>query len=82
MSIAANPISIAIFNSPDPMHARSDNSLSRILRIACWVVISVCQVFAADPVVSRVQAKQRKGSWLVDSTYDLAGMNLKYSFDL
>ena len=54
------------------MHARSDNSLSRILRIACWVVISVCQVFAADPVVSRVQAKQREGSRMVDITYDVA----------
>ena len=54
------------------MNARSDNSLSRILRIACWVVISVCQVFAADPVVSRVQAKQREGSRLVDITYDVA----------
>jgi formylglycine-generating enzyme required for sulfatase activity len=54
------------------MHARSDNSLSRILRIACLVVISVCQVFAADPVVSRVQAKQREGSRMVDITYDVA----------
>jgi len=54
------------------MHARSDNSLSRILRIACWVVISVCQVFGADSVVSRVQAKQREGSRMVDITYDVA----------
>ena len=64
------------------MHARGDNSLSRILRIACWVVISVCQVFAADPVVFRVQAKQREGSRMVDSTCDVAGLNLKYSFAL
>ena len=54
------------------MHARGDNSLCRILRIACWVVISVCQVFAADPVVSRVQAKQREGSRMVNITYDVA----------
>ena len=54
------------------MHARSDNSLSRILRIACLVVISVCQVFAADPVVSNVQAKQREGSRMVDISYDVA----------
>jgi formylglycine-generating enzyme required for sulfatase activity len=54
------------------MHARSDNSLCRILRIACWVVISVYQVFAADPVVSSVKAKQREGSRLVDITYDVA----------
>jgi hypothetical protein len=71
-------------STSDPMHARSDNSLCRILRIACWVVISVCQVFAVDPVVSRVQAqaKQREGSRMVDSTCDVASLNLKYSFAL
>ena len=33
---------------------------------------SVCSIFAADPVVSNVQAKQREGSRLVDITYDVA----------
>jgi sulfatase modifying factor 1 len=32
----------------------------------------VCSIFAADPVVSNVQAKQREGSRLVDITYDVA----------
>jgi formylglycine-generating enzyme required for sulfatase activity len=31
----------------------------------------VCSIFAADPVVSNVQAKQREGSRLVDITYDV-----------
>jgi hypothetical protein len=49
--------------------------------IAVWLLdASVWQVLAVDPVVSNVQAKQRKGSRLVDSTCDLAGPNLKYSF--
>jgi hypothetical protein len=39
------------------------------------MVISVCQVFAADRVVSRVQAKQREGSRMVDITYDVADPN-------
>ena len=51
--------------------------------IAVWLMVaSVWQVLAVDPVVSNVQAKQREGSRLVDSTYDLAGLNLKYSFVL
>lgn len=33
---------------------------------------SACSIFAADPVVSNVQAKQRDGSRLVDITYDVA----------
>ena len=33
---------------------------------------SVCSIFAADPVVSNVKAKQREGSRLVDITYDVA----------
>ena len=33
---------------------------------------SVCSIFAADPIVSNVQAKQREGSRLVDITYDVA----------
>jgi hypothetical protein len=51
--------------------------------IAVWLMVaSVWQVLAVDPIVSNVQAKQREGSRLVDSTYDLAGLNLKYSFVL
>ena len=41
--------------------------------IAVWLLVaSACQVLAVDPVVSRVQAKQREGSRLVDITYDVA----------
>ena len=41
--------------------------------IAYWIMVtSVWQVLAVDPVVSRVQAKQREGSRLVDITYDVA----------
>jgi len=75
MSIAPNSIRISILNSPDPMHDRSDNSLCRILRIACLVVISVYQVFAADSVFFRVQAKQSEGSPLVDISYDVADLD-------
>ena len=57
------------------MHARSDNSLSRILRIASLLVISVYQVFAADSVVFRVQAKQSERSRLVDISYDVANLD-------
>ncbi len=57
------------------MHALSGNFLCRILRITCLMVISVCQFFPADPVVSRVQAKQREGSRLVDITYDVPDPN-------
>ena len=40
--------------------------------IAVWLLVaSACQVLAVDPVVSRVQAKQREGSRLVDITYDV-----------
>ena len=40
--------------------------------IAYWfMVTSVWQVLAVDPVVSRVQAKQREGSRMVDITYDV-----------
>ncbi len=35
------------------------------------MVASAVQVFAVDPVVSNVQAKQREGSRLVDITYDV-----------
>ena len=49
--------------------------------IAVWLLVaSGWQVLSVDPVVSKVQAKQREGSRLVDSTCDLAGLNLKYSF--
>jgi len=41
--------------------------------IAVWLIVaSACQVLAVDPVVSRVQAKQREGSRMVDITYDVA----------
>ncbi len=41
--------------------------------IAVWLMLaSAWQVFAVDPVVSRVQAKQREGSRIVDITYDVA----------
>ena len=41
--------------------------------IAYWLMVaSACQVLAVDPIVSRVQAKQREGSRLVDITYDVA----------
>ena len=51
--------------------------------LAVWLMVaSVWQVLAVDPVVSNVQAKQREGSRLVYSMYDLAGLNLKYSFIL
>jgi len=36
------------------------------------MVASAWQVLAVDPVVSRVQAKQREGSRMVDITYDVA----------
>ena len=36
------------------------------------MVASAWQVLAVDPVVSRVQAKQREGSRLVDISYDVA----------
>jgi formylglycine-generating enzyme required for sulfatase activity len=40
--------------------------------IAVWIMVaSAVQVFAVDPVVSNVQAKQREGSRLVDITYDV-----------
>ena len=43
------------------------------LLIAFWLMVaSAWQVLAVDPVVSRVQAKQREGSRLVDITYDVA----------
>jgi len=49
--------------------------------IAVWLLVaSGWQVLSVDPIVSKVQAKQREGSRLVDSTCDLAGLNLKYSF--
>ena len=49
--------------------------------IAVWLLVaSGWQVLSVDPVVSKVQAKQREGSRLVASTCDLAGLNLKYSF--
>ena len=41
--------------------------------IAYWLMVaSACQLLAVDPVVSRVQAKQREGSRMVDITYDVA----------
>jgi formylglycine-generating enzyme required for sulfatase activity len=53
------------------------NSKSRpvipVKLIAYWLMVaSACQVLAVDPIVSRVQAKQREGSRLVDITYDVA----------
>ena len=40
---------------------------------AYWLMVaSACQVLAVDPIVSRVQAKQRDGSRMVDITYDVA----------
>jgi hypothetical protein len=53
------------------------NSKSRpvipVKLIAYWfMVASACQVLAVDPIVSRVQAKQREGSRMVDITYDVA----------
>jgi formylglycine-generating enzyme required for sulfatase activity len=53
------------------------NSKSRpvipVKLIAFWLLVaSAWQVFAVDPVVSRVQAKQREGSRMVDITYDVA----------
>ena len=41
--------------------------------IAYWLMVaSACQLLAVDPVVSRVQAKQRERSRLVDISYDVA----------
>jgi formylglycine-generating enzyme required for sulfatase activity len=41
--------------------------------LAIWLMVaSAWQVLAVDPVVSRVQAKQREGSRLVDISYDVA----------
>jgi sulfatase modifying factor 1 len=52
-------------------------SKSRIIApinlMAFWFMIaSAWQVLAVDPIVSRVQAKQREGSRMVDITYDVA----------
>jgi hypothetical protein len=48
--------------------------------IAVWLLdASVWQVLAADPVVSRVQAKHQEGLRMVNITYDVAGLNSKYS---
>ena len=43
-------------------------------RLAAPVILFAlaCSIFAADPIVSNVQAKQREGSRLVDITYDVA----------
>jgi formylglycine-generating enzyme required for sulfatase activity len=53
------------------------NSKSRpvipVKLIAVWLMVaSAWQMLAVDPVVSRVQAKQREGSRMVDITYDVA----------
>ena len=55
----------------DVMISKSRN-IVLINLMAFWLMIaSAWQVFAVDPVVSRVQAKQREGSRLVDITYDV-----------
>jgi len=56
----------------EPMISQSRPKLP-VSFIALWfTVASAWQVLAVDPVVSRVQAKQRGGSRLMDITYDVA----------
>jgi formylglycine-generating enzyme required for sulfatase activity len=53
------------------MSSKSRSGLPANL-IAVWLIVaSACQLLAVDPVVSRVQGKQREGSRLVDITYDV-----------
>ena len=63
--------SVSRISAPHTMIACLPSPLRRILRVAC-LIIGAIQVLAVDPVVSRVQAKQREGSRMVDITYDVA----------
>jgi formylglycine-generating enzyme required for sulfatase activity len=54
------------------MRTQRTVSIAALSLRACFVLLPSALLFAADPVVSNVQARQRAGTKLVDITYELA----------